>query len=205
MPDTKDEEPVRKKGRPRKEPRPTATAEELAKQATWVEGPIRRRRGTYELRSVGPGERLKVVARAPIQILERHWIHGRSRPHMLAPAKCEGCIKGASIQLKGYLLAQPDEVKTHLVLVELSERALLSCPGACDGDWIVGRWVEVTRLGNRPNGPCQMSVGEVVSNGAMKYPPIPEIRAAIMEIFARDKPPIELPAQQQAEGGKANA
>ncbi len=173
-----------------KKPRPTIGAEEMAKSATWLDRALPRRRGTWECVTVRPGGTETAIAAAPMQVLERHWVMGKSELHLNPPHRCYPCEAGLPLVLKGFLLCLQGGLFPKLFLLEITEGAILGCPDLMDPTKLVGHWVTARRPGSRPNSRLIASIGEPMRNFTPPAIPIETIRQAICELFVRRTKPV---------------
>lgn len=172
-------------GRARKGKRaPTVTLDEALKTASFVKGPIRRKKQTFEVLTVGAGQTIEVVALSPVEVLETHWIAGRSRPHYNLPTRCEGCECGVDIRLKAFFLGRHVHANRSY-LVEVTENALLNCPDATRPEAMIFKRITLKRAGKRVNGRLSMRIGE--SHASFNGQALGEIdiKPAILAIFLR--------------------
>jgi hypothetical protein len=158
------------------------SSEEAMKTASFLTGPIQRKKSHFEILTVPAGGKISVIALTPVEILETHWFGNRSHPHYNLPAKCEGCELDAEIRLKAFFLARHTSANRNF-LVELSENALLSVPQCQDVDGWVKHLITITRRGPKPNGRLFAKVQEVPAAFAGLVVPPLDIKPAILALF----------------------
>lgn len=172
-------------------PHETLTIDQALSSASFLVGRIKRKSGSYEIRTVRPGELLKVIALTNPAILETHWFFGRTVPHFLPPAACPCLEARMAIRLKGFFLAISPWGGTPF-LCEVTENALLGWNPEPEKESLCLREITLRRIGSKPNGRLVMAVGDIAeTTKGWKLPTI-DIKRAVLEILMRKGPPIEI-------------
>ena len=120
-----------------------------------------------------------------VQQFNTHYIdvHGKGRtvPCIGRENGCQICGPFASLRWKGFLaIFNPSCTKP--VISELTPYAFDHCRELNDLSYdLRGRWLKVTRLGNRPNGPVKATVS--VRSDVPELPDEPDIRFTLMHVW----------------------
>jgi hypothetical protein len=137
--------------------------------------------------SPGPGGTVAAFITSPKVLgVQTHWVGKRTRPHFRDTSSCEGCLLGNPMRWKGYLAGMVPP-RGLMVLIEITWEAYRGClalQGKC-GD-LVGRKIELHRMGQATNGKIVAKVSDEVAE-AKNWPTF-DVREALERIWFGERP-----------------
>lgn len=154
----------------------------------------------YDVISVPVGPQVDYVAVTELHIVQVHFAHGRSWPHLKHGCICKGKPDAISTKLRGYVGIYDYQTGEYKIL-DLPERPLIKTPELQAGKSILRKTLRCKRMGSQKNSRVSVLVRESPSHwNSCK---IPEIKPLDIMADHWSKPNRVQPPAAEQQPGKA--